>query len=410
MKIFRIILLFLVLSGVSGNSHGVDYFDVNSPRFRPLQVVLVTNPPGVSSKKLYNAIRENLERTLFFSVVDPVVAAASELAFVWDLQLSNQRQTVQGILKDLKEQRIRRNFEIKIRNSDLQQTARELSDQMIQEVLNVPGLGQSRIAYTAKPPGSNKQIRLIDFDGKVDERFSYELGASNLAHWSPDGQILLYTHFTTTSTELALQPVDRPQARLLRFPREIQPMGGSWAPDGEEILVTVMKEGNADIFRYHLKTGEMFPLVKWPSLETSPAWSPDGQTIAFVSDRQRFRQPGIYLYNIESREVKSLPFEGKYSSAPRWSPNGRQLLFEAQQEKYFQIFKYNLDTDQIQQLTFGPFNSEQPDWSPNGQQIVFSSRRGGVHKLYFMSAYGGRTIRVTNQPAGVAETAPAWSK
>ena len=241
MKIFRVILLLLVLSCISGNSYGVDYFDVNSPRFRPLQVVLVINPPGVSSQKLYNAIRENLERTLFFSVVDPVVAAASELAFVWDLQLSNQRQTVQGILKDLKEQRIRRNFEIKIRNRDLQHAARELSDQMIQEVLNVPGLGQSRIAYTAKPPGSNKQIRLIDFDGKVDERFSYELGASNLAHWSPDGQILLYTHFTTTSTELALQPVDRPQARLLRFPREIQPMGGSWGPDGEEILVTVMK-------------------------------------------------------------------------------------------------------------------------------------------------------------------------
>ena len=409
MKIFRVILLLMVLSCISGNSYGVDYFDVNSPRFRPLQVVLVINPHGVSSQKLYNAIRENLERTLFFSVVDPVVAAASELAFVWDLQLSNQRQTVQGILKDLKEQRIRRNFQIKIRNSDLQQAARELSDQMIQEVLNVPGLGQSRIAYTAKPPGSNKQIRLIDFDGKVDERFSYELGASNLAHWSPDGKILLYTHFTTTSTELALQPVDRSQARLLRFPREIQPMGGSWGPDGEEILVTVMKEGNADIFRYQLKTGEMFPLVKWPSLETSPAWSPDGQTIAFVSDRQRFRQPGIYLYDMKVGG-KKLPFEGKYSSAPRWSPNGRQLLFEAKQEKYFQIFKYNLDNDQIQQLTFGPFNSEQPDWSPNGQQIVFSSRRGGVHKLFFMSAYGGRTIRVTNQPAGVAETAPAWSK
>ena len=85
-------------------------------------------------------------------------------------------------------------------------------------------------------------------------------------------------------------------------------------------------------------------------------------------------------------------------------------FLKAQQEKYFQIFKYNLDNDQIQQLTFGPFNSEQPDWSPNGQQIVFSSRRGGVHKLFFMSAYGGRKIRVTNQPAGVAETAPAWSK
>ena len=114
MKIFRVILLLLVVSCISGYSYGVDYFDVNSPRFRPLQVVLVINSPGVSSQKLYNGIRENLERTLFFSVVDPVVAAASELAFVWDLQLSNQRQTVQGILKDLKEQRIRRNFKIKI--------------------------------------------------------------------------------------------------------------------------------------------------------------------------------------------------------------------------------------------------------------------------------------------------------
>jgi TolB protein len=410
MKIFSTVLFFSTFFCISGTLYGVDYFDVNNPRFRPLQVVLVTNPPGASTEKIYNAIKENLERTLYFSVVDPVVATASEVAFVWNLQFDNQHQNLQGILKDLKEQRIRREFQVHIVKNDLQNAARELADQTIEEVLNVPGLGHTRIAYTAKPPGVNKHIRLIDFDGKIDERFSYELGASNLAHWSPDGQTLLYTHFTTTSTELALQPLDRPQARLLRFPREIQPLGGSWAPDGDEILVTVMEEGNADIYRYQLKTGELFPLVKWRSLETSPAWSPDGQTISFVSDRKRFRQPGVYMYDIESRKVKRLPFGGKYSSAPRWSPNGRQLLFEGRKEKYFQIFKYNLDTDQIQQLTFGPFNSEQPDWSPNGQQIVFSARRGGVHKLYFMSAYGGRTIRVTNQPARVAETAPAWSK
>jgi len=62
------------------------------------------------------------------------------------------------------------------------------------------------------------------------------------------------------------------------------------------------------------------------------------------------------------------------------------------------------------QLTFGRHDSEKPDWSPNGKQIIFSAKMKKVPKLYYISSFGGRTIRVTKSPPNISETNPVWSK
>jgi TolB protein len=61
-------------------------------------------------------------------------------------------------------------------------------------------------------------------------------------------------------------------------------------------------------------------------------------------------------------------------------------------------------------LTFGRHDSEKPDWSPNGKQIVFSAKKKKVPKLYYISSFGGRAIRVTKSANDIAETNPVWSK
>ena len=86
------------------------------------------------------------------------------------------------------------------------------------------------------------------------------------------------------------------------------------------------------------------------------------------------------------------------------------ILYEGVTEVYFQIYKYHLPTKHAQQLTHGKFDCEKPDWAPNGQQIIFSARKTEVPKLYYMSAQGGRMLRVTTNPEPVSETDPAWSK
>jgi TolB protein len=411
-----LLLLLYLLGWLAPNLAALEYFDVTNPRFRPLRVAVeIQNLPPRTTSDLFKLLERNLEQTLFFELdaqaLPPARSSDSLLdpfSFQWTLQFP-QASEARSVLRDVREDRVIADRSYPADTENLRPLALSLCDDLLRAVLDLAGVSQSRIAYTAKFPDQTKQIYVTNFDGSNAQRFSFELGSSNLPHWSFDNQRLLYTLFTSTATEIAIQPLDRPRPQRLRFPGSAQPLGGSWNPTANEILLTLMREGNSDIFRYHLDSNVLTPVIQWPSLETSPVWSPQGDRIAFVSDRRRFRQPGVYVHELATRTTTRLPIEGRYASAPRWSPDGKHLLLEALKERFFQIFKVTLDTGLVQQLTFGPFHSEQPDWAPNGQQIVFTSRRTGTAKLYYMSAYGGRMVRVTTHPANVIETAPAWS-
>tara|TARA_B100001250_G_C19310511_1_gene576042 strand:- start:194 stop:613 length:420 start_codon:yes stop_codon:yes gene_type:complete len=138
--------------------------------------------------------------------------------------------------------------------------------------------------------------------------------------------------------------------------------------------------------------------------------SPDGKKITFVSDSAGARSPQIYIHNINHKKTERVTFRGNYNSSPKWSPDGEELIYERQDKGTFQIFKYSLLNRRHTQLTFGRFDSEKPDWSPNGKQIVFSSKKKIIPKLYYISVFGGRAIRVTKSAANIAETNPVWSK
>ena len=138
--------------------------------------------------------------------------------------------------------------------------------------------------------------------------------------------------------------------------------------------------------------------------------SPDGKKIAFVSDSARLNRPQIYVHNILTHKTERVTFRGNYNSSPKWSPDGSQLIYERQVKGVFQLFKYTLLTRRHVQLTFGRYDSEKPDWSPNGKQIVFSAKKKKPSKLYYISAFGGRSIRVTKNANNITETNPVWSK
>ena len=114
--------------------------------------------------------------------------------------------------------------------------------------------------------------------------------------------------------------------------------------------------------------------------------------------------------SLNNHKTERITFRGSYNSSPKWSPDGSQLIYERQKKGFFQIYKYTLLTRRHLQLTFGRFDSEKPDWAPNGKQIVFSSKRKKAPKLYYISSFGGRAIRVTTTPSDIAETNPVWSK
>ncbi len=295
-------------------------------------------------------------------------------------------------------------------NQDLRKLGLKLADWFVENTLGFEGVSTSRISYTVQNSNRRKNIFLSSFDGTVLKRFSYNLGSNNLSSWSFDGNNIIYTTLTRSSAQLAIQPAKRLRAKILSFPSGFQPLSASWNLDGESILLTLMKQGNADIYNYHLGNAQLDKIFAWKSLETSPQMSPDGRKIAFVSDSARPRRPQIYIHNLNTLKTERVTFKGNFNSSPKWSPNGTQLIYERQEKGYFQLYIYTLSTRRHLQLTFGRFNSEKPDWAPNGKQIVFSAKKKNVPKLYYISSFGGRTIRVTKTPSNIAETNPVWSK
>ena len=409
-----VLLLLGIVLFTDGNSvYAIDYFEINNPKFVPVKVGLAADS-SAETTSVQNVLKANLEKVLFFQIIKGTKEEFEQNEEVFfHLQMALKRNPdqleitlwTQGEKSPLSQKL----FALE-EAQDLRKLGLELADWFVEKTLNFKGVSTSRIAYTAQKINRRKNILLSSYDGTVQKRFSYNLGSNNLASWSFDNKNILYTTFTRSSLQLTIQLSKRLRAKILTFPAGFQPLGASWRKDGKSILLTLMKQGNSDIYSYNLADAKLERIFAWKSLETSPQMSPNGQKIAFVSDSARPQRPQIYIYNLITNKTERVTFRGSYNSSPKWSPDGSQLIYERQKKGFFQLYKYTLLTRRHLQLTFGRYDSEKPDWSPNGKQIVFSAKKKKVSKLYYISAFGGRAVRVTANDNSIAETNPVWSK
>ena len=413
-----VLLIYLLFFGIVFLSTGrtilaIEYIEITNPKFIPAKVKVKIGA-GSEEGKLQKVFKANLDKVLYFQIISGTRQKFNDsenIVFYLDLEMKkNPVQLNSTIWSQRKQEAVAtKKFELK-NDQDIRDLGLSLSDWFVEKTLNFSGISTSRIAYTSQRTNRRKNIMLSSYDGKVIQRFSYNLGSNNFSSWSFDNKNILYTTFTRSKAQLAIQPSIRLRSKILAFPPGFQPLGASWHPDGGSILLTLMKKGNADIYSYNISDAKLESLFNWKSLETSPHMSPDGKKIAFVSDTAYPRKPQIYIHNLSTQKTERVTFKGSYNSSPKWSPDSTKLVYESQKKKFFQLYKYNLLTRRHVQLTFGRNNSEKPDWSPNGKQIIFSAKVKKVPKLYYISSFGGRTIRVTQSPPNISETNPVWSK
>ncbi len=407
------ILSGIVLLSVGKEAFAIDYIEITNPKFIPVKVG-VAYGAAPEEAEINSVFKANLEKVLYFQIIPATkqeFEQSDSIVFHLDLVFKNNPVELNSTLWSHGKSSPVSQEVFKIQEKkDLRELGLRLADWFVEKTLKFKGAATSQIAYTAQKTNRRKNILLSSYDGTVIKRFSYNLGSNNLSSWSFDNNNILYTTFTRSTAQLAIQPTIRLRAKILAFPSGFQPLGASWHPDGKSILLTLMKQGNADIFSYSLSDAKLEEIFAWKSLETSPQMSPDEQKITFVSDSAYPRRPQIYIHNLTSKKTERVTFRGNYNSSPKWSPDGTKLVYERQKKGFFQIYKYNLLTRRHTQLTFGRHDSEKPDWSPNGKQIVFSAKKKKVPKLYYISSFGGRAIRVTKSANDIAETNPVWSK
>lgn len=135
------------------------------------------------------------------------------------------------------------------------------------------------------------------------------------------------------------------------------------------------------------------PLLVSNSPIMSPAWSPDGQKIAYVSFESGL--PAIYISTIASGHRQLITNFPGLNSAPRFSPDGKRLAVVLSRRGTPDIYVVNLSSGQLQRISQVSAINTAPSWSVAGQHLLFTSNRGGTPQIYQIAMANKRVKRLS---------------
>ena len=290
--------------------------------------------------------------------------------------------------------------------------AHDFADEIISKLTGgLPSVASTQIAFVRSTSPGVKEIWVMDYDGANQHQLTNLHSIALTPRWSPDGSRIAFTCFAPykgiVSAQICMYSMDL--GKVIAFPRfpgtNTTP---AWSPDGTEIMFSSSMQGkSSELYVCDVNCLHPKPITHAEGTNVSPAWNPKtGQTVAFVSDRGG--TPQLYLMNADGTGVAKLDMPDKgYVIDPAWSPNGQLLAFSWRRPNdNYDLYIMDPTSMQILELTRDQGRNERPSWAPDGRHLVFESTRSGERQIWTMLADGSQAHQLTT--SGHNES-PNWS-
>jgi Tol biopolymer transport system component/DNA-binding winged helix-turn-helix (wHTH) protein len=259
-------------------------------------------------------------------------------------------------------------------------------------------------------------------------------GDSEVA-FAPDSLTLAFVRYSAIGVaDVFLLPVTGGEPRRLTFDN-LKVHGLAWQPDGQHVLYSSNRGGSfglwqiagaggapervttdgrsaeqptltrqrmvyeqwldeTNLWQINLQNATEQAVTTSTRWDEYPRYSPDGQRIAFVSDRSGAAEIWV-CKNDGTESVRLTSFHGPYARAPRWSPDGRQIAFDTSHEGNFDVYIVNATGGAPRRLMTDASEEHVADWSRDGRWLYFTSNRSGSWQIWKMSAGGEAAVQVT---------------
>jgi TolB protein len=260
--------------------------------------------------------------------------------------------------------------------------------------------------YTMEPDGSDVRSLLPRFANSFD------------AAWSGDGrQLAFLTIVTPVLADIHVARGDGTRTR--RVTTGFDDGGPEWSPDGDKLAFHTDRDGNHELYLVHPdRPSLLFNVTRSPFandcacgdpfyIYAPPSFSPDGRRLVFTSD---FAAPGtnvdVYVINRDGTGLRRLTTDPAVDAEADWSPDGRRIAFNSNRDGDHELYTMTPSGRDVRQLTHNQGTDRQPEWSPTGRRLAYASDIGGTDDIWLMNADGSTPRNITNDAD--FDERPAW--
>jgi len=262
-----------------------------------------------------------------------------------------------------------------------------------------------RVLYHSDLTGVFKIYLVVD--GQPPLALTQELGGATEPAWSPDGQMIAFTGYTTDPNNVMIYTMraDGSEKRPVMSTQPQRNWRPDWSPDGTQLLFLSNRDGNFEIYKVNVDGTSLVNLTNHPANDRDADWSPDGDQIVFVSDREG--RNALYVMAEDGSGVARLLGGSWNCSFPRWSPDGERIAFTSGKDGTLDIYVMNADGSDVQKVTTRSGDNVMPAWVGNDRLMFSGDDTGDNWDLFVINVDGSGLVQLMTTTD--SERYPAWA-